>query len=186
MQPPINNNRPDGKIGAGVYVAYQRCGDKLIRMYIGTDTGGPILQYEFNGAGKWDGAKTLDYPTGAWTPLYSHGNFGRNCACGGTWSSHTLHVIGHAARPPVDCGDLLALGDNDMIALPRGIKGDVNVQSISCEGGWAIWFATASEALAARLTPPQVQSANLPNRAKELLKHENIKAVKEVLEAYKL
>ena len=186
MQPPIINKRPDGKVCDGVYVAYERSGDKLIRMYIGTDTGGPVLQWDADGRGKWDGMQTIDFPAGAWTICYSRGNYGRNYACGGTWSSHTLHVIGRAQRAPVDCGDLLAVGQGDLLALPHGIKGDVNVQSISCDGSWPIWFATASEALAARLTPEQVQSAILPAGAKENLHRENIAAVRELLEAYKL
>ena len=58
---------------AGIHLAYEKAaGDEYpYRIYIGTETTGPLAVYE-----------TSD---GYWSDLFSNGNFGRNYACGGTW-----------------------------------------------------------------------------------------------------
>lgn len=189
---PINNlRRSDGKVGAGVYVAYQRRLDPImyIRMWIGTNFGGPCLQYDFDGADKWDGEQRRDFANGAWTPCYSHGNFGRNYACGGTWSGHSINVAGLPSKTVESKSNLLVCNagkESVMVQVPDGITPDIVCNEIEPKDSWAIWYTTAPEALAARLTSEQAQSAILPDRAKKNMKQENIAAVKEVLEAYRL
>ena len=87
---------PDGQIGDGIYIAYEWRDDPvdgdLVRIYIGTKQAGPILQYVSDGHGLWDGHNRRDFEGGAWTPLYSHGNYGHNYPCGGTWTGHSLGI----------------------------------------------------------------------------------------------
>lgn len=176
MQPPIiNSKRPDGQIGDGVYVAYQwREGHEIVTMWIGTRQGGPILQWTANGADLWDGAVRREFPGGAWTPLYSRGNYGRNYACGGNWASQTLNRLGQAS-PRKDVTTELLVVEHEIVPLPSGLKGvqgDITQIDMDCSKGWSIFYDTAGEALRARL--PHTESP------------ETIAAVFEVLAAHGL
>lgn len=191
MHAPIMSQRSDGKINDGVYVSYQILASthEIIRMWIGTCQSGPVLQWDADGCNQWDGLTRRDFPGGAWAICYSHGNFGRNCACGGTWSSHTIDVAGLPTKTRIEknnCVLCKADSQSTLVAVPRGIQHDISVTEIEPKDSWAIWFAKASDALDARLTPAQIQSAPLPGRVKEHLRRENIMPLKEVLEAYKL
>lgn len=68
--------RPEGNID----IAYEWAGDcvdnqSLCRIYIGHKHSGPMLCLSNASCGKWE-----------WRNLYSNDNFGKNIACGGTWS----------------------------------------------------------------------------------------------------
>jgi hypothetical protein len=185
------SQRPDGKLNDGVYVSYQIRSStrEIIRMWIGTCQSGPVLQWDADGVGKWDGLKRCDFAGGAWAICYSHGNYGHNCACGGTWSSHTIDVAGLPPKTRTEktnCVLCEADAQSTLVAVPRGIQHDLSVTEIEPKDSWAIWFAKASDALDARLTPEQIQSAPLPRKARELLRGEDLTALKEVLTARKL
>lgn len=194
LRAPIKATREDGKVGVGVYVAYdlRHPSDgpaELCRMYMGTRPGGPILQWDADGTDRWTGRERHSFPTGAWTPLYSRGAFGRNYACGGHWSGHTLHLRGVKDR--VAKGErMILLPEARMMVAPPGISDDGTLYDLPCEGGWAIWYATASEALAARLGAEQIAVAPLPKATRDHLAEregeEIVRNVRDVLDAYKL
>jgi hypothetical protein len=73
-----------------------------------------------------------------------------------------------------------------MLEAPAGIKPDISLTEIVPKDSWAIWFATASGAIAARLSPAQIQAAPLPQKTKQHLAAENLTALKEVLAAWKI
>jgi hypothetical protein len=193
MNPPIVSKNENGQIGLGVYVAYQwrhpaEGGREIVRMWIGTEAG-PMLAWDADGAAKWDGEQTKDFAIGAWTPLYSRGDFGRNYACGGHWSSHCGHMLGTKAKPNKVTRCVVLPGDAPLFAVPQGIEEDVTVHDLSCEGGWAIWFATAGEAMRARIYGHAAQGLQLPAKTKINLARETDEmreAVWDVLRAYSL
>lgn len=190
---PIETNREDGQIGEGVFVAYEwilREDDArtLCRMYIGTSSAGPILLYDADGSDKWDGVQHSDFRHGAWTPLYSRGDYGKSYACGGQWSGHTLNLVGYL-RQDLNFGPQIIIGGR-MMPVPDGVAGDGELISLDCKGGWAIWYQSALEALRARLTPGQIQASTLPQKTKKhLASNESeliIEFVREVVDAYKI
>ena len=200
---------PDDRIGDGVYIAYQWSDGKLVRLYLGTKQCGPMLQfdlYENDMYGKgvdvtvaetttsvtygthYDGKEHRYFLAGAWTNIYSRGNFGKNYACGGNWSGHTKNLIDPLWQRKDVSKELLALGE-DVITLPDGIKGNVQQTEMDCSGGWSIFFESARQALEERLTVDKIEASSLPRQTKQhLLKNETenvIDALKDVIEAYK-
>jgi len=194
---PIIAARRDRQVNDRVYVAYQtREGGDLIRMWIGTVGGGPTLQYDVDGTDKWDGRTRRDFPRGAWAPMYSRGDYGRNCACGGHWSSHSRYVCtmsGVAGDSVTPCVAVPAESGADITLMPvppDSVEPDITITDIDCSGGWAIWYETAHEALAARLPAHKIRHAKLPRKCIDHLTihetAEDIDRLREVIEAYNL
>lgn len=201
------------QINDGVYIAFQWADKRLCRIYIGTKTAGPILQwympdpdldipeYELNISGVktrisgyqylYDGEKERIFLAGAWTPVYSRGNFGKKYAHGGNWSGHTKNLLAsvmHIEKPVDKTTNLIKLG-NDFQELPDGIRGDVEMTEVDCSMSWTIWFDTAAEAINNRLDPVEIQRSSLPDVAKKHLKIETndvITRVTEVIDVYNL
>lgn len=142
---------------------------ELCRIYIGTRLAGPILQYDAASEDKWDGSAHR-HMQGAWTPVYSRGDYGRNYSHGGHWSGHTnnlLTSIGVAPlHQPKDMTCELGCFGGEIISLPGEIKGDISMMDLDCSGSWAIWYPSAIVALRARLSPAEIQKANLPPKTK--------------------
>ena len=201
--------RDDGQIIPGVFISMTYQGDKLIWLYIGTKLSGPILQYSPDPNDLYDGTKRIktndddfiegdltllsdsgQWDNGAWTPLYSRGNYKRNYACGGHWSSQTRNLhpsVGDQTRRDQQ-SECLIVGDK-MQPLPKGVKGEVTTTSIDCSLGWAVWYPSARDALNARLTPDEITEANLPEITKKhLLPHEidSTTLLRELIDLYKL
>lgn len=188
--------RADGQIGEGVFAAYEWSGNplngNLVRIYIGCAKLGPVLQYDRNGADKWTGRDHTDYPSGAWTACYSRGDYGRNYACGGHWSGHSLNIersvgLDHSRSNDVET-DCILVG-NGMMRTPPGIMSDVTVLDMDCSGGWSIWHGSALDAWKYRLTPEQIARANLPRKCRELYARADqsaLERVEEVIEAFGL
>jgi hypothetical protein len=174
--------RFDGQISEGVYIAMQYNCDtnELVRLWVGHRSIGPMLQYE-EGEG--------------WTPIYTHGNFGRNYACGGTWSSHCRNLIssreiGHPARGDQST-ELLCVGKDQIESLPEGLKGDITQTSIDCSGGWVVWAKTARDAIDDILTFAEIQASTLPTKAKKhfcepVVYNQAQKAIAEVIDVFNL
>jgi hypothetical protein len=166
-------NLKTDQIGDGIYIAFEWSDKTLIRIYFGSKTNGPMLQY---------------YADSGWTNLYSRGNFGRKYACGGNWSSQTKNLKGYKGK---DKDVELMLDDaGNNIPLPDGIKGDITMTDIDCSGSWTIWYPTAKEAVKARLTLSEINGAPLPAQSKlHLAANETNKvlsALIDVIEAYEL
>jgi hypothetical protein len=183
---PIASNNPTGQVGLGVYVSYQRREDgSIVRMWLGTQDSGPILQWDADGSDKWDGREHREFEDGAWTPLYSRGDYGRNVACGGHWSSHTNNLEGVKRKDKSWRGVMLP--DNSLFEVPDGIQEDVTVTDIDCSVGWPVWFASGIEAVKARLTYEQACKASLPAQTKAAMQRETrdtIESVVDVLRAW--
>jgi hypothetical protein len=184
---------PNGQIGDGIFAAYEWRDSKLIRVYIGSKTNGPMLQYaSYNGMDQYDGKNKVKFSGGCWTNLYSRGDFGKKYAFGGHWSGHNKNL--HPKLMMSDIVDkkaeLLVMDGCEIITLPRGIAGNVGVTEFDCSGSWAIWYQTASLALEARLTIGQIKKSALPEITKQhLLKNETINvldSLRDVIEAYQL
>lgn len=167
---PILNQRPDGKLSDDVCVSYQvRNGSEIVRMWIGVRPGGPVLQWDANGRDKWDGWQRRDFANGAWTLCYSHGNYGRNYACGGTWSGHNITVAGLPSKTRDIKSNLIvctAGAETVLLEAPDGIQHDMVCQEIEPKDSWAIWFNNARDALSCRLRGKALQAAPLPIKAK--------------------
>jgi hypothetical protein len=201
---------PDDKIGDGVYIAYQWTDGKLTRLYIGTKQCGPMLQYDLYNPGDYgqgvdvtiadtvttvlhgthyDGDSQRYFLAGAWTNLYSRGNYGRNYAFGGNWSGHTKNLINPNWQRKDKTSELLTTG-NDVITLPKGIKGNTQQIEMDCSGSWSIFYDSASEALNNRLSIDKIQHTMLPALTKNhLQKNEtpnDIDNLLDVIEAYNL
>ena len=192
---PIISNHPDAQIGDGVYIAYQWIGDpadgNLISLFIGTSAAGPILHYVTDGNNRWDGRQRRNYYNGAWTPLYSYGNYGKRYAYGGNWTGHAMCIhpdIQAYCRQPQDNVSEQLLIAGKLHPLPDGIKGDIKLTDIDCSVGWPIWYGKAIDAIDARLTRGQIATAHISSKVKShLLSHETndiIYRVRETMEAY--
>lgn len=72
---------------------------ELVRIYIGSIYHGPMLTWH-------RAASTIDGGSG-WTNCYSNGNYGNNCAHGGTWSADSKRVYPTIAA---------AIADRDYVA----------------------------------------------------------------------
>jgi hypothetical protein len=189
----------DDQIGDGIYIAFDWTDEKhLCRIYLGSKTAGPILQYDYGDLHKYIGEgrnrDTGHFPNGAWTPIYSRGDFGKRYAYGGHWSGHckSLHpdIMAKYDKTKDNVSGVIEVGDK-LTILPSGILGgDITCLDLDPSVGWAIWFATAKEAMQERLTRDQIIKSTLPSRTRDhLLKNETfdiIGKVMEVIEVYKL
>jgi hypothetical protein len=162
-------------------------------MYIGTKAAGPILQYDADGSDKWDGANRRDFSRGAWTPIYSRGDYGKRYAFGGHWSGHNNNLLMSVGIDPLhksedQSSEVILLG-GEIAVPPPGIARDATITDIDCSGSWAIWYPSASQAIEARLAPEQVQQASLPEKNKVHLGHNEtqhvLDMVREVIAAHK-
>lgn len=189
----------NGVIGDGVYISYEMAltdddtYKRLCRVYLGTKKSGPILQYDAGDCKFWDGLSTRCFKDGAWTPIYSRGNFGCNYAHGGNWSGHSLNLhddIAIYCRKPEDskCPAVI-LGDT-VFSVPEGVKADVTIHDIDCSVSWGIWFPSARDAMRGRLTRDQIVKSTLPSITRAHLIHtestQTIEAVNEVIDTYNL
>jgi len=199
---------PDDRIGDDIYVAYEWVERELARVYIGSKTNGPMLQYHFigtrygdnsytvktkmgihaiNPSHFWDGEKSQNIVAG-WTNLYSRGDFKRDYAYGGHWSSHTNNLLKVKQKEPKE--RQLLVDKDVIIPLPSGIQGEVQQLDIDCSGGWTIWFTTAKDALLNRLSKKEIEVSGLPEISKKhLSKNETsdvLQKLMEVIDAYNL
>lgn len=185
-----SQKRRDGQISEGVYLAmqYRERDNELIRLYIGTKESGPMLQYETDSRLRYNGIEEVDFSAGVWTPIYSRGNFGKNYACGGIWSSHTKNLhpsVGDNRRKDITT-ELLII-DGQAVVLPTGIKGEVTATSLDCSVGWAVWYASASDALHNRLTDAEMIEARLPIVSKNHLvqcEKESVEKLREIITTF--
>ena len=208
---------PDDRIGDGIYVAYEWAanenGRRLSRIYIGSKTVGPMLQYEpydndlygdavnvevagidttIEHGAYYNGVERVYFLGGAWTNLYSRGNFGKSYAYGGTRSGHTKNLHPRLKVSPIadKSKELLVIDEDNIIDLPKGIKGNVTVTDMDCSGSWSIYYASAREAIANRLKMSEIREATLPAQTKDhLLKNETqevLDCLNDVIEAYEL
>jgi hypothetical protein len=188
--------RPDGQISDGVYVAMQwrhNYADmiaSLIRVWIGSAHAGPILEYDAPVDRRlwWDGAVERTLPAGGWSPCYSHGNYGRNYACGGTWSIQTNNLLDPLRVPEDKHFGLLKL-PSGLYPVPDGVPADISVTDMDVSGGWVIWYEHAADAIDNRLSPADIARAALPKRTKQhllLCPAAEIAAVREVISIFEL
>lgn len=190
MQPSIIDklsHLSNDLIGDDVHIAYQWVGGRLSRIYLGTRQSGPTLQYDapsdysdvpnYEMAGKalphpsqhYDGNDHVTMPDGAWTPIYSRGDYGRRYAYGGHWSGHcrSLHrSIASRCRPTVSKVSEIILTDDGLIEMPPGIDTSLTMTDIDCSKAWAIWYPTAMEAMDARLSRDEIVDASLPVKSR--------------------
>jgi hypothetical protein len=165
----------DGEIAPGFFTSTEWCikdddSRLLIRRYIGTKSCGPMLQYDAEGRDKYNGIDYVDMAHGAWTNCYSRGNFGRNYACGGTWSGHTKNLHPRLMLSPiVDVVEQLMWLRDDLIELPEYLQGDIKKTDIDCSGSWSIFYPRASQALHSRLTALEMLDSTLPTITKNFL-----------------
>lgn len=215
MQPTILSSLghvPAGMIGDEVHIAYQWVDDNLCRIYLGTRQSGPFLQYDapddfadipaYEVMGKslphpslnYDGNAHVKMPDGAWTPIYSRGDFGKRYAFGGHWSGHYrgLHPHIMASYRPTrgKSAPILLTDDNRIMILPGGVDTGLTMHEIDCSVGWTIWFPTAREAMQARLTVAQIREAKLPPKSVNHLilteTQDLLDCINDVIEAYNL
>jgi len=182
----------DGIIGDGVHINFAvRDNGDVAWAYIGTVQSGIILQYAAPG-NYYNGVEHVDFAGGAWTPVYSRGNFGRNYASGGNWSGHSKALHQRIADGDVQsdehCEALIVPGA-DMICLPDGMAGDIHITEVDCSMSWAIHYHTARKAMEQRLTALEIAESSLPSMAKKNLTKETsivIANVMDVVDTYKL
>lgn len=185
-------NITDGRIGDGIYIAFEYHNKNLKKVFIGSDTCGPMLQYEAEWHDMYTGLKRVNFDKGCWTNCYSRGNFGKKFAFGGKWSGHTKNLHNRLRVSPIldQHHEIMFDADNNQIPLPPGIKGDISVLDMDCSGSWSIWYPTALEALNNRLTKHEIEESTLPNISKaHLLKNQTeyvLDALNDVIEAYNL
>jgi hypothetical protein len=184
----------DGMIGDGVHINFAiNAQNDIVWAYIGTVQTGPMLQYAQPG-NRYNGFEDVDFIYGAWTPIYSRGNFGRNYACGGNWSGHAKSLyprIADGDTPQDKKFELLAIPGAEIIVLPDGVTGgDILATEIDCSMGWAIYFPTAKKAMQQRLSVAEISGAALPVITKKhFLKNETktvLANVMDVVDTYKL
>lgn len=188
---------PDDRIGDGIYAAYEWGEKKLIRLYIGSKTNGPMLQYYYDGCGPesegmYTGKSKTIFKNGCWTNCYSRGNFGKKYAFGGTWAGHNKNLHSRLRLSPIvdETYEMLLDGEGNQVILPEGIKGEIGVTEMDCSGSWVIWYNSAKEALSARLTRDEVEQSSLPEIFRQhFMKNETgqvIDALNDVIETYEL
>lgn len=202
-----------GVIGDGVYIAYQWMDGQLCRIYIGTGASGPILQFEEGAredilgaphyavlgrqlphpAAYYDGNDHVHLPDGAWTPLYSRGDYGKRYAYGGHWSAHcknTHRRIASLCRPTASTSSDVVLVEGGILRMPPGVSTDLVMTEFDCSTSWPIWYPTAQEAMAARLTRAEIPESGLLTVTREhLLRTETDlvrDCVNDVIAAYNL
>lgn len=156
--------RNDGQISEGLYLEIESNADtqEIIRVRFGTPEIGPLMAWHESENG--------------WTPLYSRGNYGKNCVSGGHWSTHCNHLLryrilgeqgpGDKDYEVVDFGGQLMMLDKDV-----GVKGDAGVTAtdLDCSGSWPIYFPTAKQAADNMLTTTEIKRSTLPVPTKKHL-----------------
>lgn len=214
---------PDDRIGQDIYIAFEWSTiegqpRKLTRIYLGSKTNGPMLQWfrpsitpegeissseytiEFFGIQEeikpwhlYTGYGRVEFRNGAWTNLYSRGNFGKKYAFGGNWSGHNKNLHPRLMKSPISDKNIELLkveGINEPMVLPDGIKGDISVADVDCSGSWTIWYTNAKIALSERLSMQEINQSSLPSITKQhLLKNETqevLDCLADVIEAYDL
>lgn len=199
----INNptQHNDGQVGDGVYVAYQwilrdNAPQELCRIYLGTRQCGPMLQYDHPGRRRkhYNGRDEDYYRDGAWTPIYSRGNFYKNYACGGNWSGHSRNLHQSIAKlydqPDKTISQRGIIAGDNILEVPRGVEADVVLTSMDCSGSWSIFYNTAADAMRYRLDINEIATASLPKKSKDHLlifdTVNNRDKLMEVINAYKL
>jgi hypothetical protein len=198
----------DGQITPDVYIAMECRNDELIRLYIGTKESGPMLQYEPDVDGKFFGTadqteedeydEIARFGGGAWTPLYSRGDYKKNPSHGGHWSGHTKNLHPSVAttwsgkqehRGDIETS-LLVMPGGEVASLPYGIGGgDIKEIDIDCSPGWVIWYESAEKAMAERLSEMDICEARLPEKSiRHLFLNEESSRLKiaELIEAFDL
>jgi hypothetical protein len=179
-------NLPDDHIGDELYIAFEwviRENEerKLCRIYIGSKTNGPMLQYNADGIDMYTGRMHVRYKNGCWTNCYSRGNFGKKYAFGGNWSGHTKNLHQKLKLSPII--------NEETPVIINGEKAGT-VTDMDCSGSWSIWYTTAKAALIARLKKEEIAESSLPDITKQhLLKNETHKVLdclNDVIEAYEL
>lgn len=160
----------NGIIGDRVHIAFAHVDNKLVRAYIGTEQSGPMLTWVAPDE-LYNGHNHEYYPDGGWSPIYSHGNYGKRYAYGGTWSIHSKSIcprIAAKCKPAKDREyQIMLIGDN-ILALPDGIQGELTMSEIDCSVGWAIYYESPQQALQERLTYHEIVTY-LPGRIKKHL-----------------
>lgn len=215
-------NLPNDRIGQDIFIAFEWSTiegqtRKLVRVYLGSKTNGPMLQWfrpsitpedgvsehehdiEIFGIREtlepwylYTGCAQVEFKEGAWTNLYSRGNFGKRYAFGGNWSGHTKNLHPRLMKSPISDKNyqVLKLEGLEPLILPDGIKGNMSITSVDCSGSWTIFYTTAKIALEERLERSEIKEASLPEITKQhLLKNETndvIDCLSDVIEAYKL
>ena len=211
-------NLPNDQIGQNIYIAFEWSrvegqDRKLTRIYLGSKTNGPMLQwfkpsisydddyeYEIEVFGfrevikpyyLYDGIIQREFPSGGWTNLYSRGDFGNKFAHGGHWCSHTKnrHPRINVSPSKNKTIELLNFDGVEPLVLPSGIKGNVSATSMDCSGSWTIFFDSAMEALNQRLTTDEINETMPDVYKRHLLKNETqsvLDSLRYVLEAYEL
>ena len=186
--------RNDGQIAQDVYISANYDCDtlQLVHFYLGHRYTGPILQYSEDGHCKYNGVDHTDHECGAWTPIYSRGNFGRRYAFGGNWSGHcrSLHPrAGDQTRRDKKV-DIILLDDNKFAAMPDGIATDLTMHDIDCSLEWSLWFSTAQRAMEERLTTAEILESSLPDVTKRHLSAtqtpECVGAINEIINVFKI
>lgn len=202
------NQRDDGQLSAGVYIAMQYDCDTghLAHLWIGTPETGPLLAFHegFKETEKTINVKGVEVSTkraecynssSSWSPVYSRGNYGKEYACGGTWSGHCRNLLKSRLIGEPGSGDQVTQGvmaDGKYIAMPKGtgIEADVQATSFDCSSSWSVWFNAASEALNDMLDSDEINRSSLPQKTKDHLLRCDYdavqKRVREVMEAFEL
>lgn len=163
----LNNLITDGVF----FVAENRlCRDNsLVHAYVGHKQCGPMLQYASAGE-FYDGFDHVNFTNGAWTPIYSRGDFGKNFACGGNWSVHSKSTHPRLmVSPSVDTQTELLVVDGELMELPTWMRGDITKIEIDCSPGWPIFYPTALDAIHNMLRPYEISASSLPWKTKKHL-----------------
>jgi len=214
-------NLPNDRIGQDIFIAFEWStlgGDvrKLVRIYLGSKTNGPMLQwfrpsitpeygqdkeYELNIFGisetikpwfLYDGYSSVEFKAGAWTNVYSRGNFGKKYAYGGNWSGHTKNLHPRLMESPIrdKTIELLKVEGVAPMVMPDGVKGNMSVTQLDASGSWSIWYNTAKIALLERIKKAEIIESSLPELTKQhILKNETEEVIdwlSDVIEVYKL
>jgi hypothetical protein len=170
----------NGVIGDGVHVVYEWAQGSLIRAYIGHEAIGPCLQYDVCGRHYTGDTWLSSRPV--WYNCYSRGNYGKRCAHGGNWSGHNRDL-----HPRIMAQHL---STTDEPAKDWTPDGSVQMIEVDCSTGWSLTYTTAAHAWSDRLTPIEIQQANLPITTKQhmalRLTPDVIGCIRDVIEAYQL
>jgi hypothetical protein len=113
-----------------------------------------------------------------WTLCYSHGNYGPDYACGGTWSGHSdvLH------------SSICSYGALTAEETQHNIKKN-NILNMINSSPRCLWYPTAAEAMQKRLPIKQIAESTLPAAARYHLiatEPDILGSVMEVINTYKL
>jgi hypothetical protein len=192
----------------------QSCDGIKIRLFIGSQACGPMLQYDYpdpawidnDDSGSYviesinpnaqdmvvdhhkyyNGYEHVYFPSGSWTNCYSRGNYGKRYADGGKWSGHNKNLHPRLMMSPINNvkTELLALDGVEILPLPDGIRGNITATEMDCSGSWSIWYHSAEEALDSRLTRAEIRTSSFPKITKEHLLRHQTNAILAALRNY--